>query len=73
MAEKKKTAPKARPKAKQPQESFKMAREVKDWIEYAESKLRFLTNEVERLKKENADLKSYQRFAEARILKSEHE
>ena len=52
---------------------WKMPVEVKEWIERAESRMNWLSGEVERLKKENEDLKSYRKFAEQRILKSDHE
>jgi hypothetical protein len=52
---------------------YMMPQEVKDWIEQASSRLRHLTGEVERLKEENKNLKAYRKFAEHRILRSEHE
>jgi hypothetical protein len=47
--------------------------EVRDWVEQATSRIRWLTNEVARLKDENRKLKAYQKFAEQRILKSDHD
>jgi outer membrane murein-binding lipoprotein Lpp len=47
--------------------------EVRDWIEQASSRLQRLSSEVDRLKVENAELKAYRKFAEKRILRSEHE
>jgi uncharacterized small protein (DUF1192 family) len=47
--------------------------EVQDWVEQATSRIRWLTNEVARLKDENKKLKAYQKFAEQRILKSDHD
>jgi hypothetical protein len=45
--------------------------EVKEWVEQAWSRIKHLEGEVARLKKENADLKTYRKFAEDRILKAE--
>ena len=56
-----------------PQEMFSMPQEVKDWIERANSTIQHLRGQVETLKKENADLKAYRKFAENRILRSDHE
>ena len=52
---------------------YDMATEVKDWIERATSTMNHLRGEVDRLKKENSDLKAYRTFAEHRILRSERE
>lgn len=64
---------KAMKKTPKKEQEFHMPVEVKNWIEQADSRIRHLTSEVERLKKENADLKSYRKFAEQRILRSEAE
>ena len=56
-----------------PQQTYDMTREVKEWIERANSIIQHLRGKVERLESENKDLKSYQKFAEQRILRSEHE
>jgi hypothetical protein len=53
--------------------TYAMPLEVKDWIERAQSTINHLRGEVERLKTENAELKAYKRFAEQRILRSDHE
>lgn len=65
MAKKKKTPTNAAPKE---ETTYKMPLEVKEWIDQATSRIKYLTGEVERLKAENANLKAYRRFAEARIL-----
>jgi FtsZ-binding cell division protein ZapB len=52
---------------------FAMPMEVKEWIERANSTINHLRDKVARLETENKDLKSYQKFAEQRILRSEHE
>ena len=56
-----------------PQQTYDMTREVKEWIERANSIIQHLRGKVERLESENKDLKAYQKFAEQRILRSEHE
>jgi hypothetical protein len=52
---------------------FSMPTEVKEWIERANSTIQHLKGKVERLETENKELKAYQKFAEQRILRSEHE
>lgn len=59
------------PEASEPK--YFMPQEVKEWIEQASSRLKHLQGEVDRLKEENRQLKAYKRFAESRILRSEHE
>lgn len=54
-------------------EQFVMPMEVKNWIDKAHSTINHLKGEVERLKAENRDLKAYKRWAEQRILRSDHE
>ena len=54
-------------------QTFGMPREVKEWIERANSTMAYLRNQVATLKEENAKLKSYQKFAEKRILGTSHE
>jgi hypothetical protein len=56
-----------------PQKKFDMPLEVSNWIDQAMSTINHLRGEVERLKKENTDLKAYKRWAEHRILRSDHE
>jgi hypothetical protein len=52
---------------------FRMPTEVSEWIERANSTIQHLRGKVERLESENKELKAYQKFAEQRILRSEHE
>lgn len=52
---------------------FDMPMEVKSWIDRAQSTMNHLRGEVERLKAENQELKSYKRWAENRILRSDYE
>ena len=54
-------------------QTFSMPTEVKEWIERANSTIQHLKSKVERLERENKELKAYQKFAEQRILRSEHE
>jgi hypothetical protein len=56
-----------------PVQTYGMPQEVSDWIERANSIINSLRNQVAELKQENADLKSYRKFAEKRILRSEQE
>ena len=73
----KKVAPKKAPTAKKeeliPERQYGMPVEVKDWIEQASSRMRHMQGEIDRLKEENKALKSYRKFAEHRILRSEAE
>lgn len=52
---------------------FNMPAEVKDWIERAQSIMNHQKGEIDRLKAENTELKAYKRWAEHRILRSDHE
>jgi hypothetical protein len=54
-------------------QKFAMPMEVKNWIDQAHSTINHLRGEVERLKKENTDLKAYKKWAEHRILRSDYE
>lgn len=47
---------------------FVMPREVADWIERANSTINHLKGKIERLERENKELKAYRKFAEGRIL-----
>ena len=67
----KKVAPKKQAEFSEP--TYEMTHEVKDWIERANSIIQHLKGKVERLERENKELKAYQKFAEHRILRSEHE
>ena len=67
----KKVAPKKQAEFSEP--TYAMTREVKEWIERANSTIQHLRGKVERLERENKELKAYQKFAEHRILRSEHE
>ena len=55
------------------EQTYAMTREVKEWIERANSTIQHLRGKVARLETENKELKAYQKFAEQRILRSEHE
>jgi outer membrane murein-binding lipoprotein Lpp len=54
-------------------QTFSMPTEVKEWIDRANSTIQHLKSKVDRLETENKELKAYQKFAEQRILRSEHE
>lgn len=49
-------------------QKFVMPREVADWIERANSTINHLKGKIERLERENKELKAYRKFAEGRIL-----
>ena len=52
---------------------FDMPTEVKNWIELANSRLKHMHSEIDRLKEENKSLKAYRKFAENKITRSEAE
>lgn len=69
---------KAPPTAKKPakaesEPTYRMPQEVKDWIDRAQSIMNHQRGQIERLTKENTELKAYRRWAEQRILRSDHE
>ncbi len=72
-AAKKAPAKKAPAKTAAPGELYTMPREVSDWIDRAQSIMGHQKGEIERLKKENAELRAYRKFAETRLLRSDHE
>ena len=53
--------------------TYTMPQDVKDWIERAQSIMNHQKGEIERLKKENTELKAYKKWAEHRILRSDYE
>ena len=64
----------AKPKsAPEGQKTYTMPPDVKDWIERAQSIMNHQKGEIERLKKENTELKAYKKWAEHRILRSDYE
>ena len=52
---------------------YTMPQDVKNWIERAQSIMNHQKGQIERLKKENDELKSWRKWAEHRILRSDHE
>lgn len=56
-----------------PEALYSMPMEVRSWIERAQSIMNHQRGEIERLKAENTDLKSYKRWAEQRILRADQE
>ena len=68
-AVKKPAAKKTVKKISAPEEKlFKMPQEVSDWIERAGSIMKNQRGQIDELKKENSELKSYRAWAEKRIL-----
>lgn len=66
--------PQPKPTAVKPQaEEFRMPQEVKDWIDQAMSRMRSMQNKIDKQAVEIAELKSYRKWAEHRILRSDHE
>ena len=61
------------PKPPKADPTYAMPIEVKNWIDQAHSTINHLKGEVDRLKTENKELKAYKKWAEHRILRSEHE
>ena len=55
------------------QKTYTMPQDVKDWIERAQSIMNHQKGEIERLKRENTELKAYKKWAEHRILRSDYE
>lgn len=49
-------------------EEFRMPTEVKDWIDQAMSRIRHMTNEIERLKEDNAKLRRANKLMEQRVM-----
>ena len=62
------------PRPKRPDsETFTMPVSVANWIEYAESTLRYQKTQIADLKAQVTELKAYKRWAEQRIMRSDHE
>jgi hypothetical protein len=77
MTATKKVVAKKAPVKKKPvapiKQTFAMPTEVKNWIDRAQSIMNHQKGQIDLLKKENAELKSWRRWAENRILRSDHE
>jgi uncharacterized protein YoxC len=52
---------------------FEMPHQVKQWIDRAASTMKHQQSKIDDLTKENNELKSYKKWAEARILRSDNE
>lgn len=65
--------PSLKPSVQPRDEEFRMPQEVKDWIDQAMSRMRSMQNKIDKQAVEIAELKSYRKWAEHRILRSEHE
>lgn len=50
------------------EEEFRMPVEVAQWIEQAESRIKYLTTKVNELKEENKNLKNSNRVMEVRVM-----
>ena len=59
--------------AAQSETKYTMPTEVANWIERANSTIQHLKGQIDRLKTENNELKAYKKWAEHRILRSDHE
>ena len=68
-----KAAPKKPASSQNTERTFLMSPEVRDWIERASSTMNHQRGEIERLKRELEELKAYKKWAEHRILRSDHE
>lgn len=60
-------------KAPEATKTYTMPVEVSNWIDQAMSKINHQRGEIERLKQENKELKTWRRWAEDRILKADYE
>ena len=54
--------------ASEPTSEYRMPREVSEWIEHAESRLKYLTTKVAELKAENDLLRKANKVMEARVM-----
>ena len=53
------------------EKTFRMPKEVSEWIERASSTMKHLQSNLDDLTKENKDLKAYKKWAEKKILSAE--
>lgn len=51
--------------------TYRMPKEVSEWIERASSTMKHMQSKIDDLTKENKDLKSYKKWAEKKILSAE--
>jgi len=56
-----------------PEQQYAMPAAVADWIERATSIMNHQKGEIDRLKRENSEMKAWRTWAEHRILRSDHE
>jgi len=52
---------------------FGMPQQVKEWIDRAASTMKHQQSKIDDLTKENKELKAYKKWAEKRIMSSDHE
>jgi regulator of replication initiation timing len=55
------------------QEEYRMPAEVSAWIEYAESRLKYLTTKIQELKEENTKLRLANKTMEIRVMGQSNE
>lgn len=58
---------------KKSNEQFSMPKEVKEWIEEAGSRIKFLTQQVDKLKEENKALKADNKRMQIRVMGTSRE
>ena len=58
---------------KKSNEQFAMPKEVKEWIEEAGSRIKFLTQQVDKLKEENKALKADNKRMQIRVMGTSRE
>ena len=58
---------------KKSSEKFAMPKEVSDWIEEAGSRIKFLTQQVDKLKEENKALKADNKRMQVRVMGTSRE
>jgi predicted RNase H-like nuclease (RuvC/YqgF family) len=68
MATAKKTPAEAPERASESVKTYRMPKDVSDWIEDASSRITYLTATVERLKEENKNLRASHKMMEKRVL-----
>lgn len=68
MATAKKTPAKAPETAPESVQSYRMPKDVSDWIENASARMAYLTTTVARLKEENKNLRAANKVMEQRVM-----
>lgn len=73
MATAKKAPAKPSEPATESVQTYRMPKDVSDWIEGASARITYLTSTVERLKQENKNLRASHKLMEQRVLGSSQE